>query len=110
MNLIQPLLIILLITCAWVYQSRMRSRVRDRLVAVGLAGVGIVLVASPELTNRAAHLLGVGRGADLVFYFSLIGIGFFMMLVFSKLRDIEAQITALTRQIAILQAESERKM
>jgi len=110
MNLIQPLLISLLIASALIYQRRMRSKVGDRMIAIFLAGIGAVLVASPDLSTKAAHLLGVGRGADLVFYISLIGIGFLMMVLFSKVRALEAQITSLAREIAISQAETKHQL
>src|SRR6266478_7559816 len=101
MNLIQPFLIILIVLCAFFYERRMRSKARDRVVVIGLASIGTILVASPDLSIFAAKLVGVGRGDDLVIYVSLIGVGFFLMLIFSKLRALEAQITAIARETAI---------
>jgi hypothetical protein len=109
MHLIQPFLIFLIVFCALFYEKRMRSKARDRFVVIGLAGIGTILVASPNLSALAADLVGVGRGVDLVIYVSLIGIGFFLMLIFSKLRALEAQITAIARETAIWRAEIENR-
>ena len=109
MNLVQPFLIALIAFCAVFYRKRMQSQARDRMVVIALAGVGAVLVTSPDLSTFAAHLVGVGRGVDLVIYVSLVGIGFFLMLIFSKLRALEAQITAIARETAIGRAEMENR-
>jgi hypothetical protein len=63
-----------------------------------VAGVAIV---QPDLTMQVAHALGVGRGADLVLYCSVIAMmtGFFM--VYSRLRRVRRDITVLTRHLAI---------
>ena len=59
-----------------------------------------VAVAVPNSTTWVAHALGIERGADLVFYFAVLGglVAFF--LVFLKLRSLNRQITLLTRHIA----------
>ena len=52
-----------------------------------------------------AQLVGVGRGVDLLIYVSLIGIGFLMLLLVSKIRDLENKVTLLTREVALQRAE-----
>ena len=64
----------------------------------------MVLVASPSLSILLAHALGVGRGVDLVIYLSLPCLAFLLLLVFSKIRDLEAQITALAGEAALWRA------
>src|SRR5262245_43443557 len=58
-------------------------------------------IAYPELTVVVARALGIARGADLVFYFAILGmmVGFFM--VYVRLRRIERNISLLVRRIAL---------
>jgi small membrane protein len=57
----------LVVLVAYAYAQRERSRViRFGMTVVGL--VGLYFVWLPEDANDLAHLVGVGRGADLVLY------------------------------------------
>lgn len=58
----------------------------------------------PEWTTTVASWLGIHRGADFVFYCSILAmlVGFFV--VFARLRRIEANVTDLVRQIALGEA------
>lgn len=55
----------------------------------------------PDSTRVAAGVLGIGRGADLVFYFAIAGGAIAFFAVFVRLRSIEGQITELVRQMAL---------
>ncbi len=67
--------------------------------------VGAVLAIRPATATDVARLLGIGRGADLVLYCSvlLMLVGFFM--VYIRIRRLRANLTELVREIAILRAE-----
>src|SRR5215471_18636077 len=101
MTPIQPILLILLVAAAILYFSRLRSLLLDRLVVALLLATGIIMVLAPDLTTRVAHLVGVGRGADLVIYLSLIGFGFLWLILYSEIRALQARLTDLARDIAI---------
>lgn len=60
-----------------------------------------VAIARPEWTMPIANALGIARGADLVFYTSILGmfIGFFA--VYVRLRRLESEITRLVRELAL---------
>lgn len=60
----------------------------------------------PQLTVKAAHALGIGRGADLVFYCAVVVmmIGFWMTYI--RLRHLRRDMTRLVRHLAILEAQS----
>ena len=60
-----------------------------------------IAVAVPDATTRVANALGILRGADLVFYCAVLGgfVGFF--LVYVRLRELNRQITVLTRELAL---------
>lgn len=106
MRPIQPLLIFLLIGLAILYLSRMRSRFWDRMVPLIIVVIGILMVTWPDMSTRAANLLGVGRGVDLILYLALIGLLFLMMTMFSELRKVQWRVTELSRALAILQANT----
>ena len=83
------------------YIFRIRSDSFDRLVYLAGAAVGIALVIDPQLSTRIANALGVGRGADLIFYLAIIMALFYGVASRPRTRRLERQITLLVRQQAI---------
>jgi hypothetical protein len=61
--------------------------------------------AWPGVTAWLAQRLGIGRGADLVFYCAVVVmmVGFWM--VYLRLRHLGREMTLLVRHLAILEAE-----
>lgn len=71
MIVIQLLLILLAVTfIVMLLRGRSTRSIRawKKIGLLGLALIIIVVVLIPELANDAAHLVGVGRGADLLTY------------------------------------------
>lgn len=64
-----------------------------------------VAILRPSLTIAVAQFLGIGRGADLVFYCGILAMlaGFFF--VYVRIKRLEREITRLVRAIAIREAE-----
>lgn len=60
-----------------------------------------VLVWVPQLTNRAAAILGVGRGADAVFYVSIAALFYLVFRVHGKIENLEHQLNELVKKIAL---------
>jgi len=98
---IQIILALGLILIVILYFRRFHSRLLDRLSVLSLGLVGIVMVVMPEWTTALAHFVGVGRGADLVSYFGLVSLLFICLLVYSKIRSLESELTNLARTVAI---------
>jgi hypothetical protein len=48
------------------------ARLTYRLALLGLGGVGIFFIAFPDRTTDIAHMLGVGRGTDLLLYLGIV--------------------------------------
>ena len=100
----------LLFSCAligsWLYlhgQPRLMGPIKVLLYAV-IAG-GMFLLWSPDNATRLAHLLGIGRGADLIYYtWIILSLAFFIN-IHLKLRQNLTLVTQLARQIAIVEAE-----
>ena len=52
------------------------------------------------MTN-VANTLGIGRGADLIFYISTVGLLYVSISVYLKFGDMDRRITQLARQVAL---------
>lgn len=70
-----------------------------------VAGVAIL---RPSITVAVAHALGIGRGADLVFYCGILGMLFGFFFVYVRIKRLESEITRLVRTLAIRDAEEHR--
>ena len=81
---------------------------RESLLAALVCLATTIATAWPQTTVRAANALGIGRGADLVFYCAVVVmmIGFWM--VYIRLRHLRREITLLVRHMAIAEAERTR--
>ncbi|MBS1919908.1 MAG: DUF2304 domain-containing protein [Bacteroidetes bacterium] len=103
---------ILLITCiafiAVYFFVRLRSSLFDLALLLLLLGTAVLFVILPDLTNRIAHYLGVGRGADLVFYISIIIFWFVILKLYARIRKLEQIITGIIRKDAIDSADQNK--
>lgn len=59
------------------------------------------LVWVPQLTNRGAAFLGVGRGADAVFYISIVALFYAVFRLYGKIENAEHQMNELVKKIAL---------
>lgn len=84
-----------------------RNRLPFHIMTVFLLlGAGAIAVVMPETTNEIAQFVGVGRGADLVTYIAIIAVMFVLLHYYSKFVELQAKLTELTRELAIIRAES----
>lgn len=100
------ILFTLALIASWVYihgQNRLLGGIRLLLYAV--VGAGIVLVWMPDDSTRVANLLGIGRGADLIYYIWIILSLAVFINVHLKLRQTLTLVTQLARHVAIVEAE-----
>jgi hypothetical protein len=92
---------------AMTLSAGVRGLVRKRIVAVWLAiwTIGALAIVWPRSTFLVARWLGIGRGADLLLYLSVLFmlVGFFY--VYGRFRRLDRQITVLVRRLAIENAE-----
>ncbi len=80
------------------YLSKFRRPALDKLFIGFLMTLGIFFVLDPEVTNQLAHFLGIGRGADLIFYLAILGFGYITLLLYSKIKKLEDQLTQIVRK------------
>ncbi len=75
-----------------------------RLSRVSLAIIAIILIAVPDLTNWAASLLGIGRGADLVTYLFMLAAPIAWFQIQTQQFNIQRKLVRLARVEALATA------
>lgn len=101
MNGIQVLLVTGLLLVAIYFFVRLQNSVMDILLLLLMVSTGIVFVLFPSITQTIAHKLGVGRGADLIFYLSIIIFWFVILKLYTRLRRVEKILTDIVRKEAL---------
>ena len=104
MILIQPVLVFLLLASVAVYFAKFRSKLWDRGIVIAIFIAATLFIVQPELANRLAVVAGVSRGADLFFYITIPGLAFALLLLLSRIRQLEQRTTLLVRELALLRA------
>ncbi|WP_168211815.1 DUF2304 domain-containing protein [Ruania zhangjianzhongii] len=79
---------------------------RVLLALFALATAAAILF--PTLLGRAAGLVGVGRGADLVLYLLVIAFLSFIATTYRRMKATDRQITELTRELSLTEARLEQ--
>lgn len=81
-----------------------RSLAIKRILALLAALAAIVAILFPDLLTMAAHFFGVGRGADLLLYVSVIGVILFAVATVRAKARSDARVTQLARAVALMEA------
>ena len=84
------------------------GRFRKRLVPAWVAGfwallwltVGFVVLI-PDIANRLADFLGIGRGADVVLYSAIVVIIALLFRMSVRIEQLDRAITKVTREVAL---------
>ncbi len=66
-----------------------------------------VIVIYPEATDYLARFLGVGRGADVIVYFSLVVIFYFIFYFTVRLHIMDAKVAKIVRNISLRENKHE---
>jgi len=74
-------------------------------IAVWIAAA--VAIARPAITMAVAHVLGIGRGADLVFYCAILAMLIALFLIYLRFKRLERDITAIVRHLALRDGEAD---
>lgn len=86
-----------------------RNRLPFHIMTVfALLAAGAAAVLFPGATDDVAHYVGVGRGVDLITYILEVAVLFVLIHYYTKFVELQRQVTALTRELAILRAEVDR--
>jgi hypothetical protein len=100
----QSLLSIGLLAVAF-YGITQRSRSHIIMyIMLSLCILGEVFVLFPSLSNRLAHIVGIGRGADLIMYCFIVASLGLALSINLRLRSLQEEITQVARAIALSNA------
>jgi small membrane protein len=80
---------------------RLKKKVLDLVFLLALIVAAMVFILWPDLTNTIANKLGVGRGADLVFYTSILIFWFVLLKLYLRIRQLEKSFTQIIRDQAL---------
>ncbi len=101
MTIIQIILIAGFLIASALCFAALKNRSLARLFFLCQFALGVVLVIFPDLSQKAAELLGVGRGTDLVLYLLVLYVYVGSILILGKFRQLERSFTELARQVAL---------
>ena len=106
MSAIQIILIVGVGLITYYMHTRIRHTFLDTVLIYLFAVAGAVFIIFPELTNKLAELVGVKRGANLIFYTGFLFLFFLILKLYARTRRIERSLTELIRQLAIDDAKN----
>ena len=93
-----------LLFLVFTYLVRLKSYKIDRIIIILIFLIGILFIIFPDMTMKIANFLGVGRGADLLLYFCVVGFAFSIIILYSKQRKFEDLLVAILRKDALQNA------
>jgi small membrane protein len=104
--LFKILLFAALVVLGYLALFQLRQRVIQRVMGLVLAAVLGAFILVPDLSNAASRMLGIGRGADLVFYLSHVLGAYLIIRIFQRQLRLEESLTQLVRALAQAQART----
>src|SRR5689334_9858989 len=81
-----------------------RAQAIRRIGLVAFAAFAVVSILLPNVWNRIAQLVGVGRGTDMVLYALVVAFLSFTVTTYLRFRDLETRYTKLARRLALDEA------
>jgi hypothetical protein len=105
MNNIQLILLAGVVFLALYFLVRLRKRLLDIIILFTMITCAIVFILWPSITNIMAKKLGVGRGADLIFYLSILIFWFVVLKLYARIRKLEQTFTEIIREDALRKAQ-----
>ena len=88
----------------WRLGDTSHGRATKRLIIIAFAVLVVVTILFPETTTAAASIIGIGRGSDLVFYLTSIGLMFLAALTYISIRRVEVRIAEMVANQAVADA------
>lgn len=104
MTIVFQILAVLVIAVAAIFMLRgggaRHQAIRRMLLLLFVVAAGSS-VLFPQVWTFAASLLGVGRGADLLLYITVLAFLGFVATTYRRFRVLESEITTLARALAL---------
>ena len=92
--------------------SRAFLRFRERAIGFGqflfwcgLWSLAFFTIFYPDFSNYWAKILGIGRGADVILYASVIALFYLVFRLHVRMEDLQHDITRLVREITLASQE-----
>lgn len=85
------------------------GRASKKIGLIVLAITMIVAVLFPEATNVVARAVGVGRGADLLLYLTVLAFILYAINNYLQMQDQRDMMHRLARRVAIIEAKAKYK-
>lgn len=104
--IIQLLLVLgIVLIVAWLFIKRGAKQLAvRRLLIIAFALFAVLTVLFPNVLSQVANLVGVGRGADLLLYATVLVLLGFLALQEARTKAAEKRTTVLARRLAIEEA------
>ncbi|HKJ02705.1 MAG TPA: DUF2304 domain-containing protein [Longimicrobiales bacterium] len=103
----QTLLMVLTGITTFYFLVATRNLAMQRLFVLVFFGTGFVFILKPDITNRIAVAMGIGRGADMIFYLSTLFLFALCFNFYLRFRRIQVILTGLVRETALRHPVSE---
>jgi len=105
--IIQLVLVLgIVVIVGWLFATRGAKQLAvRRLLVIAFGLFAVVTVLFPSTLTRVAHLMGVGRGADLLLYATVLVLLGFLALQEARTKAAEKRTTVLARRLALDEAE-----
>ena len=85
---------------------RLKKRLLDMVLLFCMIACAVIFIVWPDITNAIARKLGVGRGADLIFYISILIFWFVVLKLYIRIRRLEKSFTQIIREDALNKASN----
>lgn len=104
--IIQLLLVVGIVAIiGWLFAKRGAKQLAvRRLLVIAFAAFAVLTVLFPGMLSRVANLVGVGRGADLLLYATVLVLLGFLALQEARTKAAEKRTTYLARRLALDEA------
>ena len=105
--IIQLVLVVgIVVIVAWLFMKRGAKQLAvRRLLIIAFALFAVLTVLFPGALTRTANIVGVGRGADLLLYATVLVLLGFLALQEARTKAAEKRTTYLARRLALDEAE-----
>lgn len=105
--IIQLLLVLgVVVIIGWLFMKRGAKQLAvRRLLIIAFAVFAVLTILFPGVLTRVANLVGVGRGADLLLYATVLVLLGFLALQEARTKAAEKRTTYLARRLALDEAE-----
>lgn len=87
--------------CMFYFLIVTRNHTLQRLFILFFFGTGLFFILKPEVTSWLANSVGIGRGADLIFYLSILFLFFICFNFYLRLESYDQRLTQITRTLAL---------